>query len=171
MAARYAPIAGLIAAVAVLVTGLTVVVASGVRTGGWSAEPGKVAADFRLPTADGRTLALADLRGSVVAMLVVPPEQVTSAASLQTFASLASHGPLKLLAVATTDTDPLLRAQPPIQPLLDRGGDVAGQYLVLQSPTVFLIDRDGTIRHRGTPDAAASELPRLLAEDTHARVR
>jgi cytochrome oxidase Cu insertion factor (SCO1/SenC/PrrC family) len=83
-------------------------------------------------------------------MLVVPAEQACPPALLGSYRRLLAelpHNDVRVLAITTEPADPLLRGDVPGVPLLDRSGSVASQYMVRQ-PTWFVIDADGTIRHR-----------------------
>jgi len=167
---------GLGLTIIVLAAGMTVLVGSSFVGDGWSAEPGKLAADFRLPTQSGTPISLSELRGDVVAMLVVPAEQPCPPALLSSYRQLLAELPqhdVHVLAITTEPADPLLRGDVPGVPLLDRSGSVASQYMV-RRPTWFVIDADGNIRHRvpASPvnDKLLTAIRALIAPEIPVRV-
>lgn len=151
---------GLGLVIVVLTAGMTVLVGSSLSGGGWCAEPGNVAADFRLLTESGKPLSLSELRGEVVALLVVPADRPCPPDTLEHYRRLMGELPtdgLRVLAVTTEPNDPLLRDDLPGTTLLDRSGSVASQYMV-RHPTWFVIDATGTIRHRSPASATDGKL-------------
>lgn len=162
---------GLGLTIVVLAAGMTVLIGSSFIGNGWSAEPGHIAADFRLPTPAGTAISLSELRGDVVAMLVVPADQSCPPALISSYRQLLTELPpsdVHVLAITTEPGDPLLRADLPGTTLLDRGGSVASQYMV-RRPTWFVIDADGTIRHRApaatSDDKLLTAIRALIAPD------
>lgn len=151
---------GLSLTIVVLAAGLTVLIGSAVSGGGWLAEPGRLAADFRLPTEAGTVLSLSELRGEVVALLVMPADQLSPPDTLASYRQLLGElppGDVRVLAIATAPNDRLLRDDLPGTTLLDRSGSVASQYMV-RHPTWFVIDAAGTIRHRGPASSTNGKL-------------
>jgi peroxiredoxin len=140
---------GLVAVLIVLLGGMARVVGSAMTTQRWAAEPGRDAADFTLPTDDGKALSLNSFHGRPLTLVVMPVDHAMDAPTrlaLEELTRRASASGHTVLAVApepirTTPSDPMIT-------LVDRAGNVAGRYLVLDRPTVFLISAEGKIEKR-----------------------
>ena len=137
-----------------------------------------LAADFALELADGNTLRLSDLRGSVVmvdfwASWCGPCRQET--ATLNRIYAAYSDAPVEFVGVNVWDTPDaaeafLVEFGVAYPTGVDTGGGIALEYGVRGIPEKFFIDADGTIRRkyvgpmpedvlRGTLDELLSEAP------------
>lgn len=148
---------GLVAVGLLLVGGIATLVAARHHGRSFVAEPGKIAADFTLLSEAGRPLSLASLHGKAIAMLVMPPDTALDAPTAAAMRELARRSKEAGITLVTVSASSLLNdlGEQPIR-LRDHAGDVASLYMVLDRPTVFLIDSAGVIQKRlSVKDAAA----------------
>lgn len=121
-----------------------------------SPRQGFLAPDFSLSTLSGESIALADLRGSVVVVNFwaswCPPCRAEMPDLREVYLANQDRG-LEILAVNVTYQDSLAAAGQFVQqydlpfPIpLDSSGEIANRYLMRALPTTFFIDREGVIR-------------------------
>lgn len=116
---------------------------------------GQTAPDFAFPTAEGKVMALADLRGKVVFLNVwatwCPPCRQEIPSMERLYRRLRGEG-LEILAVSidaggAADVVPFVREQGMTFPvLLDPQGKIRGLYGLTGVPESFLIDKKGVVR-------------------------
>ena len=144
---------GLIAVLVVLLGGMAIVIGSAMTTQRWAAEPGRPAADFTLPTGDGKALSLNSFHGRPLALVVMPVDYALDAPTRLALEELTRRANATGQAVLTVSPEPIHTAPTdPMITLVDRAGNVAGRYLVLDRPTVFLISAEGKIEKRVSLD-------------------
>ena len=150
---------------------------SGISTSGLIPAPqqGFLAPDFELPTIDGETVKLSDLRGQAVLVNLwatwCPPCRAEMPAIEKIYNEYKDEG-LVVLAVDMTYQDTQSDIPPfvaeygltfPI--LLDRSGDVGNAYQLRSLPSSFFIDRDGIISEVVIGGPMAEALLRTRVEE------
>jgi thiol-disulfide isomerase/thioredoxin len=131
---------------------------------------GDPAPSFSLASLDGGTVTLADLRGKVVCLDFWATWCATCKAALPALDALARRPGLedvRFLAVSIDRdralAEKFLAQQLPeraLTPLYDPGGSLLARYGADGMPALYVIDRDGTVRHVESGYEAAA-LPRV----------
>ena len=118
---------------------------------------GDRAPDFRLPSMDGRSIGLADLRGKVVMVHFWATWCPPCVEELPTLAKLYKElkgGDFEMLAVSVDEggsaaVNAFLRKNGLNLPvLLDPGGSVSGLYGTYKFPETYIVDRRGEVRYK-----------------------
>jgi peroxiredoxin len=141
---------------------------------------GDLAPDFRLPSTDGRSIGLADLRGKVVMVhfwATWCPPCVEELPTLAKFYEELKGGDFEMLAVSVDEggsaaVNAFLRKNGLNLPvLLDPGGSVSGLYGTYKFPETYIVDRKGEVRYKviGPRDWRDPEALRVMRELIAAR--
>jgi len=118
---------------------------------------GDPAPEFRLPTLDGGSISLSDLRGKVVMVhfwATWCPPCVEELPTLDQFARSPTGRDVELLAISVDETGPdavrefMQRNRLTLPVLLDPDKTVASSYGTFKFPETYLVDRNGIIRHK-----------------------
>ena len=141
-------------------------------------EVGALAPDFVLPSLDGQQIRLSDFRGQKAVLLMFwaswcPSCREEAPTNRRAHALYRDRG-LEFLAVSIDQgptAEQAVRAfvaefNLPYRPLLDRRMEVFNLYQARLIPTMFLIDREGRIRHKGVGswDWTSEESRKLIEE-------
>lgn len=132
------------------------------------ADVGTLAPDFTLADAQGRSVALASLRGQAVVLCFTSlhcPISSAYAARINSLArSYANDSRVQFLALnVDSDTTPIqVRVDAkitgrPFPTLIDEHSRVAEAYSALPSPTFIVVDPQGIVRYRGPFDDSVTE--------------
>ena len=118
---------------------------------------GDQAPDFRLPSLDGRSVSLADLRGKVVMVHFWATWCPPCVEELPTLAKLYGElrgGDFEMLAISVDEggaaaVSPFLQKNGIDLPvLLDPGAPVSRMYGTYKFPETYILDRQGIVRHK-----------------------
>ena len=145
--------------------------------GGETLNPGEAAPAFQLVTVDGDSLSLASLKGQVVLVdfwaTWCGPCRAEMPALQQLYEDFAGRG-VELVAISvdvqSQGVPEFVRRLELTYPILLDGRAVQASYRVLGLPTLFVVDRQGIIRHvhvgyaPGAEAALADEVEALLSE-------
>jgi thiol-disulfide isomerase/thioredoxin len=135
----------------------------------WAAIPGEMAPDFSYTLADG-THKLSDLRGKLVIVNFWASWCLPCVEEMPTLDAARRTNPdLVILAVNRNESTEAISAFAPKVgvsfPLItDRDGAIGERYGVVNLPTTFFINRDGTIAVRHVGALTAERLAERLAE-------
>lgn len=127
------------------------------KTGKKIITTGDRAPDFRLPSLDGRTVGLADLRGKVVMVhfwATWCPPCVEELPTLVKLNEELKSGDFEMLAVSVDEggaeaVNAFLQKNGLVLPvLLDPGAPVSHSYGAYKFPETYIVDRQGVVRHK-----------------------
>jgi len=141
-----------------------------------SPEVGYMAPYFSLEDMDGNIVSLADLRGKWVMLIFWETTCPTCREELPEFQSYSTRMPVDKIQMVTVNVKSvndklllsyLLSKDITLPVLMDREGEVAKNYKIVQFPTSFFIDPDGIIRkvvdyRFGNTDAIAGTIISLI---------
>lgn len=168
-------IAGIVMSGACLPSCVALVIASGLGTTAYNtltAESavgaGKTAPDFELTSLKGQTIRLSQYRGKPVIVNFSAtwcPDCKKEAPILQN--AHASHPELVVLSIDLNEDSQTVQAFADkygltFDILLDRDGRVGDVYRVYAIPTLYFVDRDGTIRARLVETSSSQQLEEAL---------
>jgi peroxiredoxin len=141
---------------------------------------GDQAPDFRLPSLDGRSVSLADLRGKIVMVhfwATWCPPCVEELPTLEKLYGELRGGDFEMLAISVDEgggaaVDAFLRKNGLTLPVfLDPGGSVSRLYGTYKFPETYILDRQGSVRYKviGPRDWRDPEALKALRELIAAR--
>jgi len=126
-----------------------------VSASAWATKPGDRAHDFDLPSLDGKTVKLSDLKGAVVVVDFWASWCAPCKKELPALDKLAAKYPGKVVVLAVNIDKERKKAEgflkqarvQSVKVLLDPAGKVAAAYDVPTMPSSFVVDDKGMIRH------------------------
>jgi thiol-disulfide isomerase/thioredoxin len=126
-----------------------------VSTSAWATKPGDRAHDFDLPSLDGKSVKLSDLKGAVVVVDFWASWCAPCKKELPALDKLAAKYPGKVVVLAVNIDKDRKKAEGFLQQakvksvkiLLDPAGKVAAAYDVPTMPSSFIVDDKGMVKY------------------------
>ena len=167
-----------VAGVALAVAGLTTAVTPTVARASGPPQVGSVAPDFSLPTADGKSVKLSDLRGKVVVVNFFatwcPPCRAETPDLVAESNAFAARG-VVFVGVDAKESAQLVNQFAAAKGVafilaLDSSGAVNRRYDVRAIPTTYILDRQGRIVYRQVDQLEGAVLAGALTDTVAGRV-